>query len=373
MLSQSNGVLTKTGLSPGLFTIGWTLQLGVGTGLFVVSGLFQFLVLANFLSHTTVALVVAVALAIGKVISIVWHRYLSIQLSIYPPRSRLASSSFRLALIVFSFLTTTVYLVGSLDRPHLQTVRQQHLQQLEQQFLKNQSELREQHKTALRELDQQQRNDSAEKLGSYDRHIAQLIADLKLEINDHSTTPVLGTRYLELNKRLQREQTYRDQLAGTIAEQHRRQREILVQTLNETLQQLNQNHADKNHQIDKDEFLNDYQVNNSLINALLTVIEHTIGWHLPALTIVLFFSLLLALVMELGIFIAFETITLAMLPAIAMQHEQRIRVATMSAKLGSEMELDRVRHSVKVKRANTATNSIIERARLAVRAAQNSG
>ena len=61
------------------FRISWVLQLLVGIGLFTVSFIIEKQILSTFLESSILALILAIALELGKAVAIVWHRYMSYQ------------------------------------------------------------------------------------------------------------------------------------------------------------------------------------------------------------------------------------------------------------------------------------------------------
>lgn len=61
------------------FPLAWLTQFGVGSALFILSCWIEIQVLQHFLGNDLLALVLAIALEVGKALAILWNRYLQLE------------------------------------------------------------------------------------------------------------------------------------------------------------------------------------------------------------------------------------------------------------------------------------------------------
>ncbi|MFZ1342884.1 hypothetical protein [Thiothrix eikelboomii] len=62
-----------------LFSVAWLTQLSVGSALFILSCWIEIQVLQHFLGNDVFALVLAIALEVGKALAILWNRFLQLE------------------------------------------------------------------------------------------------------------------------------------------------------------------------------------------------------------------------------------------------------------------------------------------------------
>lgn len=351
------------------FRISWAIQLAVGLGLFVVSFLIQSAVLKSFIAASLLAVLLAAALEAGKAVAIIWHRYLnSHQASsrLYPQSTKLASATFRLGLVGLSALCSLLFLANNLDRPHLESVKAQDLKVLEQhqqQELSNLEATVKQRRDALKNSQAEEYERLQENFGS---RVAFLEADLKAEMDNVVKGTFKGPRYEEINTQLQEAQRRRDSELTKLTITHNRQSTLLEKELQayeatKRAEIISSTDAEREVVMNSD-YAEDDRANDSKIVAFLKMSQSVFNFDLLPLQFVFAFSLLLSILMELGIMLAFETITVAILPALSTQHEEAVKSTVLDSQLNGEMERDSSRHEASMSKVKNAAERVIEKA-----------
>ena len=191
--------------SHNFFRMSWLLQLVVGIALFTVSLALQGEVLFGFLAAPALAWALALSLEAGKVLSIVWHRYLSGAPQTYPPSTRWVSAAFRLGLLALSLVCTLLFIGEHLDRPRLAQARQQDLQQLEARTAQLLAQHERDTTTRLEALRQRNAARVSALRSTAERRIDRLETSLQREMDNVVKGQFKGPRYRELAQRLEKE------------------------------------------------------------------------------------------------------------------------------------------------------------------------
>lgn len=346
-----------------LFKVGWTLQITIGICLFVVCWWFEFLVITDFFSNAVVALFLTAALEGAKALAIAWHRYLSLRGGSYPGQTRYVSAVFRVCLLLFSLLCSMVFLASALDRPNLAIVRADQLAQIKSDFESKSSQLLAAHAREKKLQRDRQSEALIESTDLYDGNIGRLelllIAEMDNKVNNH----FIGPRYREFSQRLQHEKLQRQQIFAEMSRTHQRNSSAMLARHRVETEELQRNYQQQYAHFSTHDFSDDERANNQRISAIISVTKQATGFSISPLQFVMIFSVLLSVTVELGIVLAFETIIVAMLPAIATQHEQHVRKASLEAEISGEHERDHIDHEAKMNRAKNTADRLVERAR----------
>lgn len=351
------------------FRISWSVQLLVGLGLFIVSFMIESTVLQAFIATPLLAVLLAAALETGKAIAIIWHRYLGLHLDdsrLYPRSTRFASAVFRLGLVGLSVLCSLLFLSDNLDRPNLSEVRQGDLVRVEQQFSQDIANLEKSLLLRGEQLTERQRVEYNDIRQVFAQRIARLETDLKAEMDNVVNGTFKGPRYEEIEAQLALAIQARDGRLEKLSEIHRQQKALLDNELSaeETAgrHRLRTELEAQREQLMARDYADDERANDTRIVAFLKVTESVFDVTVLPLQFVFAFSILLSLLMEIGILLAFETVTVAMMPAVKAQHEEALRNELLDAQLRGEMQRDTAEHEAAVTRIRRTGDRVMEKA-----------
>lgn len=326
--------------------ISWSLQLLVGLTLFGVTAVLEALVLDAYLGSALLAVFVAAGLEASKVLAVVLYRVLRGQTEVPYPRSvRWMTVSFRTMLLVLSGVCSLMFLAQHLDRPRLEAVRAADLAAAQAQYEEDQTsaqkayvQRREQTFARLSEQEHRERDMLAER---YLPAIKALEAKLDAEMNNVVGGEFQGKRYRALESRLQHEKDAyaraSTNLDQTAAERQAEVIERLEQERRSELARLAQNYQTRTTFIRNDSYIGDARVEHPMALAFVNVLGAVFHRQPSTLQFVLVFSLFLSVTMELGIWVAFEHLTLARLPVFAAEHRAELYVGSKAAETDSEL------------------------------------
>jgi len=305
---------------------GWTLQLLTGCTLFVISLYFEARVLSAFFQHAGVAWSLAIALEMGKALAIIWYR---LGTRIYPAAFllKLVSTCFRIGLILLSVLCTLLFLANYLDRPTL-----------EQAASADQSALAERHK---RESDLRQSRAKLERQRLTDIHrkkvkdidnlykpgIEAIRSNLRLEMDNVVHGEFIGPRYREFERLLALElDRHKKAIEDTTAEFDRQQLQL---SKDASVRQQRLEDQQKKEHLDllQRNYSLDERANDPHIIAFIHLLAEVFTATVKPLQFIFFFSILLSLLIELGIWLAFDTITSFAMPELILQRQHQYSVA----------------------------------------------
>lgn len=347
----------------GFFRLSWLVQLTVGVTLFVISFLLEAQVLRAFFAAPLLGLALALALEAGKAGAVIWHRYLSHARNAdgavpsYPLGTRLVSGAFRFGLVGLSLLCSLLWLGAQLDRPNLAAMEAADEAARAARLGREEAALEARQRAALERLTR----DHADQRETHQRQVEQLEALLRAEMDNVRGGTFKGERYLELERRLQAAEARRDaalaELATRQAEASARL-EAEARTARATLHAT----AEAERRAAAARHADDERAQDPRIVALLRMLAEVFDWHLRAPLFVFLFALFLALLMELGIVLAFDTLTLAVLPVLATQHREEVSTEAMVAELNARQHREALRHHDAIDRIRKAGERGAERA-----------
>lgn len=315
------------------YKLSWNAQFAAGIVLFVLSFLIEAYVLAQYLGDKSMALALAGALEASKALSTVFYRFLRMQTLVhYPGTVASLLGCFRLSLIVLSIACSAMYLAGSLDRPYLEPVRAADLKQAEEHFTA---------RTARVEADYQERRTRAEEEirlryqhleQRTQEHYVPTIQALEKQLVQEMSNVVggifEGARYREIRRRLEEAKAEYQQQVAAVDQAWQAEvgaaRSALAEPYQQALQNLiNEREASLN-AIRQADYHGDGRVENPLLHSFLSVYNGVFNTQLSSLQFVFFFSVFLSLVIEIGIIVIFEHITLSYMPLFQAEHRRSL-------------------------------------------------
>jgi hypothetical protein len=349
------------------FHLGWIIQLLVGIALFSVSFLIELAVLQSFLAGVVMTLVLAAALEVGKATAIVWHRYLKdAPESVYPSAIRRISAAFRGGLVALSILCSLLYIGIQVDRPHLAQVRESELATLQNRLDEDLSRLDAETVAAAQRLDARQQEAMAALRAHHDPRLTELEQMLRKEMDNVVGGTFKGPRYLEIEARLAQAQAQRDsalaQLAARQAEEASTQSAALTRTHAQTRQALVQTAEAARAAIHQNDYAADARAQHPLVTTFLRTVQAVTGYALSPPLFALGLALFLAVLMELGILLAFETVTLVMLPLLTTQHREEVTTEALRAELHGSATREELRQRETLARVRQSAEHILNQA-----------
>lgn len=356
----------------GFFRVTWIVQLAVGVALFGVSLLIENRVLHAFFASPVIALTLAIALELGKAAAIVWHRYLSLSgAAAYPGLTRAFSAAFRIGLVGLSVLCSVLYLAEHLDRPNLAAVRNADLQAVETRLTEDLTRLTAE-RQARAAADQARREaEYADARRDHQGQVQELEALLRAEMDRVVGGVFKGPRYQELAGRLGAAQAARDAALSALSTRHRQEAADAAPARDDDQARAAllaraqaQQRAVREASYDGDDRTHDPRV-VTLIRLAAAVFDR----QLTAPQFVFGFSLFLSLLVELGILLAFDTITLAVIPALTAQHREEVLRESLLAEVAGSADRDGIRHREAMERVRKGADRLVERAQATARRA----
>lgn len=349
------------------FKISWLIQLCVGISLFSVSFLIEKRVLEAFITTSWLALLLAISLELGKAVSIIWHRYMSFQPATgYPFSVKLSSNLFRIGLVALSMVCSLLFLSNNLDRPNLKPVKQEAINQNKVRLNEKLKRIDRQKQERL-ELFKKNQDEEYQRLkNSFSERIKLLQKALRKEMNNVINGTFKGPRYAEIQSRLKTEKKHADK---TLKELLRNNKQAFIAEQKSVLIEFQQKQekayekADINQaQIQTNDFANDERANDSRIVSFLKVLKSIFGLSIFPLQFVFIFSMLISLLMEIGILLAFNTITLSILPALQASHEADLNEDILKNKAKQEVKKDEIHHKQAMNKIRNTAENVMEKA-----------
>lgn len=338
------------------FRVAWGIQLLTGIALFSVSLYIENQVMQAFLAGPLLALALTAALETGKGVAIVWHRYMQTEAGLSSFSTRIFSGLFRFGLVALSLISSLLYLAAHLDRPNLSQAREQDRRSIEQTRERELSRLRAQRGARIDELFARQSEERDEALRPHHQRIAQLEAERRAEMDNVVHGVFKGKRYREFERLLNDEKRELAKLAESIAQYQRQEadtaRNRLDAGFDARARDIQESASTALRRLVGKDYAEDERANDPRIVAFLKIVESVFGKKAEPLQFVFVFSILLSLLMEIGIVIAFDTITLTVLARItAARHAEAIEQFIKTEASGDaareeqrhKSEVDRVR------------------------------
>lgn len=359
----------------GFFRITWTIQLGVGIALFSVSFLIENRVLHTFFAAPAIALTLAVALELGKAAAIVWHRYLSLCGDTSYPRATLFfSATFRIGLVVLSVLCSLLYLGVHLDRPNLESIRAAELAAID---TRKQADLgRLDADRERREGDElaRRRGELEDTRQVHQRQIDELESLLRAEMGRVVGGVFKGPRYQELARRLGEARAARETALTALSErQHRESAQsaaALAREFDGARRSLVAEAEARRRAVLESSFDQDDRTQAPMVMTLIRMSADCFGRRVTAPQFVFVFALFLSVLTEVGILLAFDTVTLAVIPALAAQHREAVMQETLLAEVEGTATRDAIRHREAMERVRKGADRVAERAQAHSQVAQ---
>lgn len=327
----------------------WIIELLAGIGLFIISFLLQNEVLQAFMSSAALALFLAVVFEAAKATAIVWHRYfVSLDCASYPDSIRMTSFLFRLGLLGLSILCSVIYLSSHLDRPYLKQIQAEEISRYESIARRRVAEARQEQEQLRLNLQTKQKEELETKRLLNQQQILSLERALKDEMDNVVSGVFQGPRYTEINKRLEQAYARNVQDMTAIKAQHFKDQQDLDQLLHqqkkaleaETQQQL----AISREAVLNKDYAKDERVNHPMVVAFLKVTASVFNWQLEPLQFVFTFSVLTSVLMELGILLSFDTVTLSIHSLMVRQQAHEIDKEVLKANMQAEKDSEDIKH-----------------------------
>jgi hypothetical protein len=269
----------------------------------------------------------------------------------YPASTRVLVLSFRAALFLLSAACSIMYLAEQLDRPGLEGARAADLERLDDEHAAALARLIEEHdrdrREALRGLEERYRARAGAIAERYLPAIRDLEEALDREMGIAVRGRFAGPRYREIERRLAEEKAAyereRERLGAEETREQNRLGDTLAKRYGGAKEKADEAHHRRRQALSRDDYVGDGRVENALVDAFITVTNRVLGTGLHTLHFVFTFSLFLSLLIEIGIWVAFENLTLAHLPIFVAEQEVAIglgqkRAATEGDLRGFQME-----------------------------------
>ena len=345
------------------FNSSWAGQLIVGCGLFACSFLIEFKILTQFIAPPLLALALSITLEGGKVAAIIWHYYLGyLSADAYPLSVRLSSLVFRLGLFFLSLLCSMLFLTARLDRPNLNQVREQRLTAVTQQANRDSRQIQDRFAEKRRLLQERQQQ---EREGIIRQH-ASVINDLETMLGNEMNNVINGTfrgpRYREIERRLNQARHDLQQELDAVRLRHDQAALALEKEQDRAIMAVQNRARQRQQQITMSDYMADRDVHDQRIVALLSTIDAIFHYRWQPLQFVFFFSILISLLMETGIMLAFATITMAIAPVLHARHVEELEKEAARVRAEGSIEQESIRHRTAMEKIRRAGAHIINKA-----------
>lgn len=356
------------------FRFGWFFQLLVGLGLFAVSLIVEGAVLQAFFATPALGLFLAAALETGKATAIIWHRYLTeSQDAPYPLITRMFSQAFRFGLLGLSVLCSLLYLGVRMDRPNLPEVRAEALRASEARLDADLKRLAAEKRRRLAVEGKRRQKHYEDTLGPYQRQVEELEALLRKEMDNAVGGRFKGPRYRELERRLEEARKARDRTLVTLSARQSRETRAFETALEREMETRRARllaAAEKRRKaLQTSTFAGDERVEDPHVVGLIRMAASVFDHRVTPLQFVFAFSLFISLLMEFGIVLAFDTLTLTVIPALAAQHREEVMNEALLAEVEGHAARDDIRHREAMERIRRTADRTFAEARAAREAA----
>lgn len=317
-------------------------------------------------------MLLAVGLELGKAVAIIWNRYLALHPEgTYPLSTRLTSGLFRTGLLLLSLVCSLLFLAGNLDRPFLETARRADTEQLQQQIQREQAGWTAQRRQRIADLKHRQAQEYADLKQTWAERVQDLEVAKRTEMDNVINGTFKGARYTTFEQDLAQAKSGQNRALSVLSQRHLSQLDTLDSRLAQGLDAQHQARSQQfEHQrqalLHKD-YAEDERANDPRIVALLKLMESVFGVHWQPLQFVLVFSLLLSLLMELGIVLAFDTITVAILPGLLMTREAQTQAEGIQATTADNLSQAAKDNVASVDRARKAADDAVDKANQYIR------
>ena len=342
------------------FNGSWAGQLLIGFGLFLCSLFIEYQVLIHFIIPPSLAVLLCVTLEGGKVAAVIWHYYLgALGDGVYLPSIRIASAVFRFGLVLLSILCSMLFLTSHLDRPNLARIRGQRLQQLNQEKERIIERKTRDYQQAAADLTREQRREAEASARQSSRRVDQLEALLLKEMDNVVGGVFKGKRYREIAQRLASEKETADNQVKSMRLRHFNEQQQLRREQADSLAAIRRDFAEKRQRLLKADFTDDEAVNDVRIVAFLKTMQTMFALDLQPRQFVFLFSILISLLMETGIMLAFATITTAIAPVLHERHIGEMELEATRLRAETVQAREETRHHASMARIKQAAENIV--------------
>lgn len=199
-----------------------------------------------------------------------------------------------------------------------------------------------------------QQHELAQMTRRHENKTAQLEALLLQEMDNTVRGIFKGPRYAEFERRLTREKESAERLLSALRKQHRTQLDRLDKQEAAALRAMQDKSAATLRKISEEEYTNYAPAQEQRIVSLLHVFRAVSGHTLQPLQFVFFFSILISILMETGIILAFATITVAIAPVLHACHVEELEKEACRVRTDSAASRDVIRHNAAMDRVRKA-------------------
>jgi len=355
---------------PGFFRLGWIVQLLVGVALFSVSFFIENAVLQAFFAAPLLALALAAALELGKAAAIVWHRYLSLSTGGgYPWATRFFSTLFRFGLLVMSVVCSLLYFGVQLDRPNLEAVRSSELATVDRELQERLRRLDAEQEDRGESDETRRRTQYTDTRQVYQRQVDELETLLRAEMDNVVGGVFKGPRYTELQDRLTEARAARDTALSSLSAHQSReaaeQSSRLSREYTDLRRALIAEAEARSAAVRAATYDTDDRVNDPLVVALMRMSADVIDHQVTPPQFVFIFSLFISLLMEIGTLLAFDTVTLILIPVLEARHREQMINEALQAEICGKAKRHRAAMERVHKNAERAFEQATAEARLA--------
>ncbi len=356
------------------FNGSWAGQLLVGCGLFLCSFLIEYRILLHFISPAPLALFLALTLEGGKVAAVIWHYYLGyLAADAYPLSVRFTSLVFRSGLFTLSMLCSMLFLTAHLDRPNLARVRQERIAAITARAREKAGLIRSRYAEKRNLLLARHKEETTGIAGRHQERIDRLERLLRGEMDNVVNGVFKGPRYRELELRLRQEEATQRRELETARQRQEDEITGLEERLDRELTALQDETDRRLRQVASADYADDEEVNDPRIVALLNTVDAIFHHRWQPLQFVFFFSILISLLMEAGIMLAFATITMAIAPVLHARHVEELEKEAARVRAEGAVEQETIRHRAAMEQVRRAGSAIMEQAETTARRAAPGG
>jgi hypothetical protein len=266
-------------------------------------------------------------------------------------------------------LCSVLYLAEHLDRPNLQAVRGADLHAVESRLAEDLERLAADRRARLAAEQARRESEYADARRDHQGQVEALEALLRAEMDRVVGGVFKGPRYQELAARLAAAQTARDAALRSLAERHAREGADLnpAREYERARAEVLERAEAQRRAVREASYDGDDRTHDPRVVTLIRLAAAVFGRSLSAPEFVFGFALFLSLLIELGILLAFDTVTLAVIPALAAQHREEVLRESLLAEVGGTAERDGIRHREAMARVRAQAERIVERAQAQAR------
>lgn len=309
----------------------WLGLLFSGVTLFMASMLIEAAVLTAFLPSALAGVALAAALEVAKATVVVLRR-----VAVMRDSGRAGSWLLRAMLVGFSALCSLMFLAQTMHQPEREAVRATELERLDEGHALALFTLEREFSDAERARSEIAKDDEMRAAKLLDAHhrarIDRLETGLDREMNNVVGGVFEGPRYHALERRIDAAKAdyhtaltaMRDQRSTQLAEETAR----ALAARHDRREALQSEYRMRRDRLLHANFTGDMRVENPTVHKFLEVLGAVIQPPPDAVVLVFAFSLMLALMMELGIYVAFDTLALAWAPVFQAAHRADVAVET---------------------------------------------